>query len=523
MQLPAFFHGLFGLKPATPAPRKALYRDSDDDEIPALQAQAFRPLEAPASIYNNIASYIMTLPIPDRQQLMIALYDQNMYVEHLTNRLVNPILGKTGFVPLVADDAPATKAVLEAFWETDLLNDIQQQERIVRDFLIVGEVFDLFAPCGESFYSAPILPGLVEQTVTDPRNYHQLCGVKQRIKFGVYQYHPLVLLERRLSPDAQGLRSSWRQAGGYDCLALQNLKKTAPIPGNTLEPFEMYQKRGEPFLTTSADLFKMLVDYLWTSLDRAQALNTFNWGFAVKMPDRLLQSGDQAAQEAYLRRWQQHVGTPKPNSAFFYPSDVLEPHPFSFPAGVASSLDTLFKLMRNTAGWTAASRDEDMGDADSRFASMKQPGMTNPTIETLTMLQKKVEAFHEARAQYVCEKKAADGLIPKSEYEIVRGIPRFRFSISSPEISKQDFGVAANTMNLFEQGWNQVAARGVYTLESLVAGEKKMVKELYGIDLETDADAITTISQRQQEMIAQPVMPEQPTAQNASENQQGGV
>lgn len=484
----------------------------DDDDFPALQAQSYRPLEAPATIYNNVASYIMQMPIPDRQQLMVALYDQNMYVEHLTNRLVNPILGKTGFAPLVDDDAPATKEVLEAFWETDVLNEMTQQKRIARDFLLVGEVFDLFAPCGESFYTAPILPSLVEQTVTDPRNYHQLCGVKQRIEFGVYAYHPLVVMERRLSPEAQALRASWRQAGGYECVAVLNLKKTSPIPGNTLEPYEMYQKRGEPFLTTSADLFKMLVDYLWTSLDRAQALNTFNWGFAVKMPDRLVQSGDQAAQEAYLRRWQQHVGTPKPNSAFFYPADVLDPRPFSFPAGVASSLDTLFKLMRNTAGWTAASRDEDMGDSDSRFASMKQPGMTNPTIETLTMLQKDVEAFHRARAQYVLERKAADGMIPKSEYTVVRGIPRFKFAISSPEISKQDFGVAANTMNVFEQGWNAVAARGVYTLKSIVAGEQKMVKELFGIDLEADADAMALMQQRQQELLAQPVVPEQPTA-----------
>lgn len=504
MQLPAFFQQLFRPKPAT-APRQYV---ADDEDMPAMQARAMRPLEAPASIYNNVASYIMQLSVPDRQQLMIALYDQNMYLEHLTNRLVNPILGKTGFTPLTPPDAPATKDVLDAFWETDELTDIQQQERIARDFLVVGEVFDLIAPCGESYYTAPILPSLVEQTLTDPRNYHQLCGVKQRIEYGDYQYHPLVTQERRLSPDAMRLRATWRQAGGVDCLALQNLKKTAPMTGNTLEPFEMYQKRGEPFLTTSADLFKMLVDYLWTSLDRAQALNTFNWGFSVTMPDRLIQSGDQAAQEAYLRRWQAHVGTPKPNSAFFYPAGVLEPHPFSFPAGVASSLDTLFKLMRNTAGWTAASRDEDMGDADSRFASMKQPGMTNPTIETLTMLQKKVEAFHARRAQYVLERKTEDGMIPRKEYDLLRGKPCFKFQISSPEISKQDFNVAAQTMNVFEQGWSQLAARGVYTVNSLIAGEQKMVKELYGIELETDADAI----KRLETQMTQPPTPENPAS-----------
>ena len=265
MKLPAFFQQFFRQKPAA-APRVLF---ADDEDAPALQARAARPLEAPASIYNNVASYIMRLSVPDRQLLMLALYDQNMYVEHLTNRLINPILGKTGFMPIVPNDAPATQAALDAFWETDELTDIQQQERICRDFLIIGEVFDLIAPCGESYYTAPILPALMEQTVTDPRNYHQLCGVKQRIELGVYQYHPLVTQERRLSPEAMSLRARWRQAGGFDCLALQNLKKTAPLPGNTLEPFEMYQKRGEPFLTTSADLFKMLVDYLWTSLDRA--------------------------------------------------------------------------------------------------------------------------------------------------------------------------------------------------------------------------------------------------------------
>lgn len=504
MQLPAFFQQFFSRKPAA-APRILF---ADDEDTPALQARALRPLEAPASIYNNVASYIMRLSVPDRQQLMLAMYDQNMYVEHLTNRLINPILGKTGFMPIVPNDAPATQAALDAFWETDELTDIQQQERICRDFLIIGEVFDLIAPCGESYYTAPILPALMEQTVTDPRNYHQLCGVKQRIELGVYQYHPLVTQERRLSPEAMSLRARWRQAGGFDCLVLQNLKKTAPIPGNTLESSEMYQKRGEPFLTTSADLFKMLVDYLWTSLDRAQALNTFNWGFGITLPERL-KNADQATKQAYIDRWQAYVKTPKPNSAFFYPAEEMSVAPFSFPSGVASAMEGLFKMMRNTAGWTAASRDEDMGDADSRFATMKQPGVTNPTVETLVMLQKKIEVFHARRAQYVLERKAEDGLIPRREYEIVRGQPRFKFQISSPEISKQDFNIAAQTMNVFEQGWNQLAARGVYTLKSLVAGEQKMVKELYGIDLDTDADALKRL---ETQMAQPPTPPETPAA-----------
>lgn len=501
MQIPQFVSALFGRKQAAPRAISSGVDYEDLADMQAMNARSFRPLEAPATMYSNVSAYIANLPIPMRQQLMIALYDTNLYVEHLTNRLINPLLGKTGFTALVPTTAPATKDVLDAFWEFDELNDIQQQERIVRDFLIVGEVFDLIAPCGESFYTAPLLPSLVEQTVTDPHNYHNIVGVKQNEGMGAYRYHPLVLTERRLSQRALELRESWRQAGGYDCLFLQNLKKTAPIPGNTLEPYEMYQKRGEPFLATSADLFRQLVDYLWTSLDRAQALNTFNWGFGVEMPERVLR-GTQAEQEAYIARWKQHVGTPKPNTAFFYPKNVLEPHPFSFPSGVASAMEGLFKMMRNTAGWSAASRDEDMGDSDSRFASMKSPGMTNPTIETLVMLQKKVEAFHQRRAQYVLEKKAADGMIPRSEYETVRGKPRFQFAISSPEISKQDFGVAATTMNAFVQGWSAIAGRGVYTIESLIAGEQKMTKELYGIELEVDDAAVTRM---QQQLSAPPV------------------
>ena len=164
-------------------------------------------------------------------------------------------------------------------------------------------------------------------------------------------------------------------------------------------------------------------------------------------------------------------------------------------------------MMRNTAGWTAASRDEDLGDSDSRFASMKQPGVTNPTVETLVMLQKKIEAFHARRAQYVLERKAEDGLIPRKEYEILRGQPRFKFQISSPEISKQDFNIAAQTMNVFEQGWNQLAARGVYAVKSLLAGEQKMVKELYGIELDTDADALKRLATQ----MAQPPTPEKPS------------
>ena len=158
------------------------------------------------------------------------------------------------------------------------------------------------------------------------------------------------------------------------------------------------------------------------------------------MPERL-KNADQATKQAYIDRWQAYVKTPKPNSAFFYPAEEISVAPFSFPSGVASAMEGLFKMMRNTAGWTAASRDEDMGDADSRFATMKQPGVTNPTIETLVMLQKKIEAFHARRAQYVLERKAEDGLIPRKEYEILRGQPRFKFQISSPEISKQDFNI----------------------------------------------------------------------------------
>lgn len=481
-----------------------------------MQAAMPRRLEAPANIYSNVSAYLGNMPIHLRQQVMIALYDTNFYVEHLTDRISHPILGKTGFQPQVEPDAPATKEVLDAFWETDGLTGRTEQKRIVRDFLVIGEVFDLVAPCGETFYTAPVLQAQVNQTLTDPRNYHKLSGVKQEPNAGDFIRHPLVVDEKTLSPHAMQQREQWRRMGGFDCFFVQNLKKTAPIPGNALEAGEYYQKRGEPFLFTSTDLFKQLLDYLWTSIDRAQSLNTFNWGFGVTLPDRL-KVASQAEQLAYIQKWQQYVGTPKQNSAFFYPMDTLTPQPFSFPAGVASALEGLFKLMRNAAGWTAASRDEDMGDSDSRFAAMKQPGVTNPTVETLIDLQLRIEEYHYQRAEYVLNKKADEGVIPRSEYETVRGKRTFKYQITSPEISKQDFATAAATMNVFEQGWAQIAGRGVYTLESLMDGERKMVKELYGIDLEINPDAVDALKTQQAAAMLTPPTPEEPAAVPAPE------
>ncbi len=483
MQLPQIFSAFFGRKQAT----RALSSGTDAEDFADMQAARMRPLEAPPSMYSSVSAYLANMPIYLRQQVMLALYDTNFYMEHLTNRISHPILGKTGFQPFVEPDAPATQDVLDAFWETDGLTQRTEQARIVRDFLVVGEVFDLVAPCGDTFYTAPLLPAQVHQTVTDPRNYHKLCGVKQEVELGSYVTHPLIVNERTLSPQAVDVREQWRQRGGYDCFFLQNLKKTAPVPGNWLDAEELHQKRGEPFLFTTSDLFKQMVDYLWTSIDRAQSLNTFNWAFGVKVPERLK---DQREREAYIRQWQNYVGTPKQNSAFFYPSDDITMTPVSFPSGVASAMEGLFKLMRNTVGWAAASRDEDMGDSDSRFASMKAPGLTNPTVETLMDLQLRVEEFHHQRALYVLNRKADDGLIPRSEYTTKHGRREFKFKISSPEISKQDFATASQTMNLFAQGWSAIAGRGVYTLESLVEGERKMVKELFGLELEVDSEAV---------------------------------
>ena len=64
-------------------------------------------------------------------------------------------------------------------------------------------------------------------------------------------------------------------------------------------------------------------------------------------------------------------------------------------------------------------------------------------------------------------------------------------------------------MNVFEQGWNQLAARGVYSVKSLLAGEQKMVKELYGIELDTDADALKRL---ETQMAQPPTPPETPAA-----------
>ena len=428
---------------------------------------------APAQVHSQIASYLSNIPVPDRQGVMLYLYDGNMYVEELTNRVVRSVLGKSGFVPTCETAGTVTEDVIQDFWELNDLDQLETQERLIRDYLIIGEVCELVGACGESFLLAPLLPQTIAQTVLDPKNYHKVIGVRQQTGILDTTCHKVITQERALTREALQKRRAWH----YSCFLWQNIKKTAPIPAAGFSEDERLQKRGEPFLFSSSDLFQHLVNYLWTSIDRAQALNTFNWGFKISG------EGTSAKKRERAKYWKTEIGTPSPNSAFFY-TDEIEPHPFAFPAGVASAVEGLFKLMRDTAGWAASARNEDMGDNDAKYASMKQPGMTNPSVDTLVNIQIKCAQYHTKRLNYILTQKWEQGKIPKGEVDMVRGRPRFRFRLLSPEISKQDMGQATAALKTFEDAWEPLHARKLFTVDSLAAAEQKMVKELLDVELE---------------------------------------
>lgn len=428
---------------------------------------------------------------------MLHLYDTNFYVELLTNRTINPILGTTGVVPVCEPDS-VVKGIVDDFWTLNELDTLDAQERTLRDFLILGEVFDLVAPHDGSFLMSPVLSQTVSQTVLDPANYHQIIGVKRLVgAFEDYDYNPIVTNERRLSHQAKSLREEWlypqmdkgarRQHCDVHAFLWQNLKKTAPIPAPSVMSFEQLQKRGEPMMFTASDLFKATLDYLWTSIDRIKALNTFNWMFKLRTPEDQRLTTDEKID--IVTKWKRKIGTPKPNSAIFF-SDEFDVTPANFPAGVASGIEGLYKVLRNTSGWAGNSRDEDMGDSDSRFASMRQPGITNPTVETLQNVQTKNISYRRRQLNYILHRKYDEGVIPNREVVMVRGKPTFQLEFHAPKISTQDIAQAMSALKTFEESWGLLRQQGRYTPESLDAGEQKIINELMSIDLEVAPEPV---------------------------------
>jgi hypothetical protein len=97
--------------------------------------------------------------------------------------------------------------------------------------------------------------------------------------------------------------------------------------------------------------------------------------------------------------------------------------------------------------------------------------------------------------------------------DLVRGQPRFRYTLLSPEISKQDMGQATTALKTFTEAWAQLHAQQLFTEDSLAAGTQKMAKELLDIELELIPE------QERIEVQTQKMLPESPTEEGEDDTE----
>lgn len=453
------------------------------------------PTDSPSAYLTDVfADQIQKLSVRGKQLLMMHLYaDRNFFVERLIDYLVDPIIGRRG-IQVKCDEelAPKTSKYFRNYAQFNSLLQSKWQRGQFKDALLTGErcylrVWNSDAGCSQLIQ---VHATTIRNVIVDPGNYNEAIIVEMEQADGRIVQLRIITDDRRLSDDAKVLRKRCQ----FECYLFQNRKRNSPtISSVSNDPLRKYELRGDPYLMNSADLLESLVKYLWSSLDKADSWNRFNYLFQVDVSSTTSQS--QA--EALINDWKTYIGTPKPNTAIYLPKDDISMEPVSFPMQ-STDLTQLYRMFRNAAGWFAGTGENALGEGEVRYASSKTTGVEEPSVSQKENLQGDLEEEYEFLFQQEGEFALAQGLIPRKEL-LEKEPVTFPLTITSNEISKKSQIDPMSAFESFVKTALDLKASQIATAESINAAVHEKGLELLGIELEPVQD----VAEEQQEALPQ--------------------
>lgn len=442
-------------------------------------------------------SHVARLPIRAKQLLMLDLYaDKNLFLERFIDFLVNPIVGRQGFVINVDEKAPKTAKVFRRFAKLNRLDKPKRQRNFVRDYLLTGEICFLKVPNWKrnTYQLVQVAAPVIRQTIVDPGNYTEVIAVEQEIGLNETVMHKVIRDEDLLSSKAMALRAQM----SFECYLFQNTKRSYP----TISPYardllHKYELRGEPHLINSADLLQALVSYLWKTLDKMDSWNLFNYKFIVETS-----ATEREDIQEELNDWAETLGRPEPNSAIYLPKDLITMEPVSFPMQ-STDLGQFYRMVRNSTAWHAGTRETAMGEGEVRYASNQAPGVQEPSVETKEVLQRDQEDYLQEMYDDVGKDGLKRGEIPGSELR-EKDPPEFMYDIVSNEISKVSQAEPTEAFAKFSDTAIKLKKESMGTPASLHKAVAQKGKELLAVDIVEPEQA------SEEEMQQMPLTPEIP-------------
>lgn len=431
-------------------------------------------------------SAIRKLSVRSKQLLMLNLYaDENFFLERFVDFLVNPVIGKDGVRFVVDDDAPKTSEAFRRFASLNDFNEPQRQRELFRDAVLTGE-FCAIAIVNQRERSKQLFQvhaPVIRQTIVDPGNYNLVAAVEMEQEAGSTVLLRVIDDENKFTSQGVALR----RACQYECFLFQLRKRTHPTlsPYSPNDPIRKYEIRGEPFLMNSADLLQALVKYLWTSLDKADSWNRFNYLFNVDVD-----GVDEEEIERKIDVWRTAIGTPRPNSALYLPPHI-KMEPVTFPMQ-SHDLTSLYRMFRNAAAWHSGTRETSMGEGDVKYASNEQLGISEPTIETKEILQGDWIRFMARMYDYMGNWSVSTKEIPQSELKRKRP-NEYKYSVIANEISKRSQETAARAAKDIVETGVVLKNERIGTPESVNQAVSKKVTELLGAEVVPETENIDVL------------------------------
>lgn len=457
----------------------------------ALQASPYYtppilPTDTPASYLTDVfADQIQKLSVRGKQLLMMHLYaDRNFFVERLIDYLVDPIVGRRGIqVACDKETAPKTAKYFRKYADFNSLLHSKWQRGQLRDALLTGErcylkVWNPDVGCSQLIQ---VHATTIRNIIVDPGNYNEPIIVEMEQADGRIVQLRIITDDRRLSPDAKQLRKLCK----FECYLFQNRKRNSPtLSMVTNDPLRKYEIRGDPYLMNTADLLESIVKYMWSSIDKADSWNRFNYLFNVDVSHATTQKQAQKEIEA----WKEYIGTPKPNSAIYLPKETISMEPVSF-AMQSHDLTQLYQMFRNAAGWFAGSSESSLGEGDVRYASSRTPGVEEPSVSQKENLQGDLEEEYEFLFKHEGEFALDVGLIPRKEL-IEKDPITFPLTITSNEISKKSQVESTEAFEKFVVTSVNMRVNQMATAESINAAVHDKALELLGVELDPVDDIV---------------------------------
>jgi len=473
------------------------------------------PTDTPASYLTDVfADQINRLSVRGQQLLMIHLYaDRNFFVERLTDYLVDPIIGRRGIqVSCDKELAPKTSKYFQTYAEFNHLLQSKWQRGQFRDKLLTGErcylrVWNPDAGCSQLIQ---VHATTIRNVIVDPGNYNEAIIVEMEQADSRIVQLRIICDERRLTAEAKALRKLCK----FECYLFQDRKRNSPtISSVSNDPLRKYELRGRPYLMNSADLVESLVKYLWSSLDKADSWNRFNYLFKVDMNE--YNATTDAQRQKIITDWKTYIGEPRPNSAIYLPKGIIDMEPVSF-AMQSQDLTQLYRMFRNAASWFAGSRESAMGEGEVRYASAQTPGVEEPSVAQKENLQGDLEEEYEYLFVYEGKLALERSFIPRKEL-LEKDPVTFPLTIVSNEISKTSQLDAVKAFESYVKTSMDMRTAQMATAESINAGVHDKAQELLGVELEPVPDVVET----QQDVIQQET--QEPAQHEDDDMQEGGT